>query len=92
MELLTTEPGSTNGGGLPEKANGIGDSRKTTETESRTSLATVYACSFQVGRFPAKLGCQPIKLQLHPLAHTYTANYVRVHFRHLRVYKDSRVA
>ena len=43
--------------GLPEEANGIGDSRKTTETESRSSLTTVYACSFQDGRFPAKFGC-----------------------------------
>ena len=44
------------------------------------------------GRFPAKFGCQPIKLELYPLAHTYPANYVRVHFRHLGVYKESRVA
>ena len=31
--------------GLPEKTNAIGDSRKTTETETRSSLATVYACT-----------------------------------------------
>jgi len=31
--------------GLPEKINAIGDSRKTTETETRSSLATVYACT-----------------------------------------------
>ena len=47
---------------------------------------------FPGGRFPAKFGCQPIKLELYPLAHTYPANYVRVHFRHLGVYKESRVA
>jgi len=47
---------------------------------------------FPGGRFPAKFGSQPIKLELYPLAHTYTANYVRVHFRHLGVYKGSRVA
>ena len=35
--------------GLPEEANGIGERRKTTETESRSSLSTVYAC------FPPKL-------------------------------------
>jgi len=34
---------------------------------------------------------QPIKLELNPLAHTYAANYVRVHFWHLGVYKESRV-
>jgi len=47
---------------------------------------------FQGGQFPAKFGCQPIKLELYPLAHTYPANCVRVHFRHLGVYKESRVA
>ena len=47
---------------------------------------------FASGRFPAKFGCQPIKLGLYPLAHTYPANCVRVHFRRLRVYKGSRVA
>ena len=47
---------------------------------------------FPGGRFPAKFGCQPIKLELYPLAHTYPANYVRVHFRHLGVYKESREA
>ena len=53
---------------------------KTTETETRSTLATAYACTFQ---FPAKLGFQLIKLELYPLVHTYTANYVRVHCRHL---------
>ena len=43
-------------------------------------------------RFPAKFGYQPIKLERDPLTHTYPANYVRVHFRPLRVYKESRVA
>ena len=35
------------------------------------------------GSRPAKFGCQPIKLELYPHVHTYTANYVRVHFRPL---------
>ena len=52
---------------------------KTTETEARPSLATVYACTFPGCRFLAKFGCQPIKLELCPLAHTYPANYVSVH-------------
>ena len=41
---------------------------------------------FPGGRFPAKFGCQPIKLELYPLVHAYPVNYVRVHFRHLGVY------
>jgi len=44
---------------------------------------------FQGGRFPAKFGCQPIKLELYPYAHTYSANYVRVHCRISGVYKES---
>ena len=47
--------------GLQQReANGIGERRKTTETESRSSLSTVYAC------FPPKLNncrCQPIRSQ-----------------------------
>jgi len=65
--------------GTPEEANGIGDPRKTTETEARSPLATVYACTIPGGRFPAKFGCQPIKLELCLHEHTYPANYVRVH-------------
>ena len=35
---------------------------------------------------------QPIKFELYLLEHKHTAKYVRVHLRHLGVYKDSRVA
>ena len=48
---------------------------KTTETEARSTLARVYACTVAGDRFPAKFGCQPIKLQLYQHAHTYPANY-----------------
>jgi len=65
---------------------------KTTETEAHSPLATVYACPVPGGRFLVKFGCQPIKLDLHLLVHAHTANCVRVHFRHLGVYKGSRVA
>ena len=51
---------------------------KTTETETRSSLATVYACTVDYREIS---GCQPIKLELHPLVHTYPANYVRVHLK-----------
>jgi len=63
-----------------------------TETETRYTLATVYMCTVPGGQFPEKFGCQPIKLELYLLVHTYTANYVCVHFRQLGVYKESRVA
>ena len=91
METTTTEAVSV-AKALQEEAHGIGDQRKTTETVARSTLATVYACTVAGNRFPAKFGCQPIKLQLYPLAHAYPANYVRVHVRHLGVYKESRVA
>jgi len=42
----------------------------------RHTLATVYACTVPGGRFPAKFGCQPIKLELYLPVHTYTANNV----------------
>ena len=38
--------------GLPEEANGIGERTKMTETESRSSLSTVYACT---GKITAKI-------------------------------------
>ena len=41
--------------GVPEKDNAI--TKKTTETESRPSLATGYACTVPGGPFPAKFGC-----------------------------------
>ena len=47
---------------------------------------------FPGGRFPAKFGYQPIKSELRPLVHAHPANYVRVHFEYLGVYKASRVA
>jgi len=47
---------------------------------------------FPDGRFPAKFGWQPIKFELYLPPHAYPANYVRVHFRDLGVYKESRVA
>ena len=78
--------------GLPKEANSNGDPRKTTETETRASWETVDACRVPGCEFPATSGCQPIKLELYPHVHTCTANYVRVHFRHLGVYKGSRVA
>jgi len=90
--VSTTTEAAPEAESIPEEGNAIGDWRKTTETETHSSLATVYACAVPGGRFPAKFGCRPIKLELYLLVHTYTANYVRVHLRHLGVYKLSRVA
>ena len=58
---------------IPEEANGIADQRKTTETEARSTLATVYACTTFRRLIPAIFGCQPIKLELYPHTHTYPA-------------------
>ena len=78
--------------GLPEETNGIGGSRKMTETESRSSLATVYACTVSGWSIPAKFGCQPIKFELYPHTHTCPVNNVRVHLGISGVYKESQVA
>ena len=51
----------------------------------------VKTCTIPGGRLQAKFGCQPIKLELYLHTHTYTANHVSVHSRHLGVYKESRV-
>ena len=85
MESTTTEKAPV-AEGLTEEAKAIA---KTTETEPRSPLPTVDACTLPGGRFPAKFGCQPIKSELYQLQHTYPANYVRVHFRHLGIYKES---
>ena len=92
---ITTE-GAPLAEGLTEEVNGIGDSNKQTKKIDRDRNTLINGNSLRVhslpgGRFPAKFGCQPIKLELYPLAHTYPANYVRVHFSHLGVYKESRV-
>jgi len=54
MESTTTE-GAPVAEGPPEETNAIGDSRKTTETEARWSLATVYACTIPGWSIPGKI-------------------------------------
>ena len=41
--------------GEPEEANGIGDPRKTTETETRLPSATAYACTVWRPSIPGKI-------------------------------------
>ena len=52
--------------GLPEETNGTMETQEKllTETETRSPLSTVYACTVLAGRFPAKSGRQPIKSEL----------------------------
>jgi len=79
--------------GLPEENNGIGNSRQKRQRQNHAHPWLLFTrAQFPGGRFPAKFGGQPIKLELYTLAHTYPANYVRVHFRDLGVYKGSRAA
>ena len=70
-ETTTTE-GAPVAEDLPQEASDIGDSRKSTETETRSWLARAYACGVPGGRFPAKFGYQPIKSKLRPLVRSCT--------------------
>ena len=78
--------------GPTKEANNIGDPPKSDRDGNTRIMGISYVCGVPGCKFPAKFGCQPIKLELYPHVHTYTANYVRVHFRHLGVYKESRIA
>jgi len=85
MESTTAEEAPV-AEGVPEKANAIRGSRK--NDRDRNTLITGNSLRVQSLQ-AAKFECQPIKLELYPLEHTYPANYVRVHFRDLGVYKES---
>jgi len=75
---------------LPKEENAIGDSRQRQKQAYHGQKLT--RAPFPGSLFPAKFGCQPIKLELSMLTHTYPTNYVRVHLGHLWVYKESQVA
>ena len=73
-------------------AEGVLEETNAITKNDRGRITPITGNSLRVyGRFPAKFGSQPIKLELYPLVHTYTANYVRVHFRRLGVYKERQV-
>ena len=76
--------------GIPEKAWRLKE--KATETESRSSLSTDFTCTVSGRSIPGKIWMPTNQFRAIPLTHTHTANYERVHFRHLGVYKESRVA
>ena len=66
---------------------------ETQEKKRQRQKHTHHWQQFTRAQFQAvKFGCEPIKLELRLLVHTHTANCVRVHFWHLGVYKESRVA
>ena len=91
--IYATTEGAPATEGLQEETNGIGDSRKKRQRHMHAHYWQQFKrAHFPGGRFPAKFRCQPIKLELRLDGHTYPANYVRVHFRHLGVYKESREA
>jgi len=88
MESTTTE-GAPVAEGLPEETNGIGDSKKRQRQKHAHNWQQFTRAQLLGDRFPAKFGCQPIKLDKYLLVHAYPANYVRVQFRRLGVYKGS---
>ena len=61
----------------PEEANGVGDSRKTTETETRWSLATVDACTVPGWSIPGKI-LIPTNQITAPSVHSHVSRELRV--------------
>ena len=75
--------------GIPEEANGIGDPRKTTETDSRSPLATAYACRRSI---PGKIWTSTNQITATP-ARAHVSRELRARAPgHLGVYKEGRVA
>ena len=78
--------------GIPEEANGIGDPRKTTETDSRSPLATAYARTISRRSIPGKIWMPTYQITAIPGgAHAFRELRARAP-GHLGVYKESRVA
>ena len=91
QESITTE-GAASGGSTGGDQRHWRLKRKRQRQNHARHCQQFTRAQFPGGRFPAKFGCQPIKLELNLVVHTYPANYVRVQLRHLGVYKESRVA
>ena len=53
--MSTTTEGAPVAEGLPEEANDIQAEKKTTEMETRSPSATVYACSVPLLSIPGKI-------------------------------------
>ena len=78
--------------GIPEEANGIGDPRKTTETEARSPLATVYTCTISRRSIPGKIWTSTNQITAIP-ASAHVSRELRARAPgHLGVYKEGRVA
>ena len=70
LQEVTTTEGAPVAEGLPEEINGIGDSRKTTETETRSWLETFYACTIPGWSIPGKIWMPANQIRaISPRAH-----------------------
>ena len=84
----TTE-GAPVAGGLTEKTQG---KKKTTETEARSPLATVYTCTVSSRSIPGKIWMPTNQITaISVRAHVFRELRARAP-RHLGVYKESQVA
>ena len=76
--------------GLPQEANAIGDSgQKRQRWKHAHHEQQLPRAQFPGGRFPAKIWMPTNQIRAISAQHTYPATYVRVHLRHLGVYKES---
>ena len=75
--------------GLPEEANGIGNSRINDRDGNMLIAVNSSHVHFPGGPFPAKIWMPTNQIRVvsaRELVHTYPANKVRVQLRHLGVY------
>ena len=94
MELMTTEQRERQWQRAYRRRPTALETQEKSDRDRSTPISgnSLRMHGFPGCQFPVKFGCQPIKLELCPLAHTYPANYVSVHCRYLGVYKESQVA
>ena len=78
--------------GLPEEANAIGDSRKTTETEARPSSESVYACTASGRMIPGKIWMPTNQIRATSARARVSCELCARALQASRVYKESRVA
>ena len=94
MELITTEQRERQWQRAYRRRPTALETQEKSDRDRSTPISgnSLRMHGFPGCQFPVKFGCQPIKLELCLLVHKYPANYVSVHCRHLRVYKESQVA
>jgi len=74
------------------KANGNGDSRKNDRDGNTLTTGRSLRVHSSRRSIPGKILTPTNQIKNYQYVHTYPANYARVHFRVLGVYKGSRVA